>query len=449
MKKFLVIVIALVLALGSFGLVYAATPAPGGPFSTAFYIQNLAAVDETCSYTFYNATGGVAYASTAFTVSANANYEIYTPSISGLASGSYSGVITCDQPSEAIVNFSDTDSAGSHNGISAPATTWFIPNLYNNYYSYYSNVYVQNTTASPINITLEVYGPDPANPNNTILVYTNTQSSVPASASVVFDQVGLSQLVANKPYSGKIIATGNVAPIVNYYGGPGNVQLYTYNPFVSGATEAYVPALYNNYYGYNTEMRVQNVGSGTANVTITYSNGQTANVTIQQNSGKSFYTPSILPAGNVLYSAVISSDQPIVVVVNESNAGNQAATYNGLMSGSSTVNVPAVMKNYYGYNTDVTCMNMGSANTDVTITYKILGVAGTYQTTKTGIAAGRLVNFYTPTDAALASATTTNKKISAVVTSTGAQPISCIVNESHSTNPGDVLYSYNAFPTVP
>ena len=449
MKKFLVIVIALVLTLGSFGLAYAATPAPGGPFSTAFYIQNLAAVDETCSYTFYNAAGGVAYASTPFTVSANANYEIYTPSISGLASGSYSGVVTCEQPSEAIVNFSDTDSAGSHNGISAPSTTWYIPNLYNNYYTFYSNVYAQNTTGAPVNITLEIYGPDPSNPANSIMVYTDTKTNVPASASVVFDQVGLSQLVANKPYSGKITATGKVAPIVNYYGGPGNIQLYTYNPFVSGATKAYVPALYSNYYGYNTEMRVQNVGAGTATVTITYSNGQTTNTTIQQNSGQSFYTPNILPAGKTLYSAVVTSDQPIVVVVNESNVGNQAATYNGLMTGSATVNIPAVMKNYYGYNTDVTCMNMGTVNTDVTITYKILGVVSTYQTTKTGIAAGRLVNFYTPTDAALASASTTNKKISAIVTSTGAQSISCIVNESHSTNAGDVLYSYNAFPTVP
>jgi len=97
-------------------------------------------------------------------------------------------------------------------------------------------------------------------------------------------------------------------------------------------------------------MRVQNVGAGTATVTITYSNGQTTNTTIQQNSGQSFYTPNILPAGKTLYSAVVTSNQPIVVVVNESNAGNQAATYNGLMAGSATVNVPAIMKNYYGYN---------------------------------------------------------------------------------------------------
>ncbi len=448
MKKSLFIILALVLAAASFSQALAATPAPGGPFSTAFYIQNLTAVDETCSYSFYTSTGTVAYASATFSVAKNANYEIYTPSISGLTSGSYSGVISCDQKSEAIVNFSDADSAGSHNGISTPAATWYIPNLYNNYYSYYSNVYVQNTTGAPVNVTLEIYGPDPGNPNNSIKVYTSTKTNVPASASVVFDQVGVAQLLANKPYSGKIIATGNVAPIVNYYGGPGNVQLYTYNPFVNGTTKAYVPALYSNYYGYNTEMRVQNVGGATANVTITYSNGQTANVTIQQNSGKSFYTPNILPAGKTLYSAVVTSDQPIVVVVNESNAGNQAATYNGLAVGSTTVNIPAIMKNYYGYNTDVTCMNMGNVNTNVTITYKILGNAGVFQTTKTGIAAGRLVNFYTPTDTALVSPVTTNKKISAIVTSSG-QPVNCIVNESHSTNPGDVLYSYNAFALIP
>lgn len=448
MKKISTLFLVLAIALSTFGIASAAAPAPGGPFVSAFYIQNITATDATCIFVFYDGAGAAAYTSDEFAVGGNSNYEVYTPNLVGVASGAYSAVVSCDQPAQAIVNFSDSNSAASHSGVSLPADTWYMPNLYDNYYTFYSNVYVQNATADPVDVTLEVYGPDPANPGNIIMVYTETQADVPGFASAIFEQEGLTQLANNKSYSGKVVATGDVASIVNIYGGPSNIQLYSYNAFSGGALEAFVPALYSKYYNFNTELKVQNVGTTDATVDITYSTGLTATVVLAPNTGKSYYTPSILPNANKVYTARIESDQPIVVVVNESDPTNKAATYNGLIGGADTVSIPVVMKNYYGYNTDVVCMNVGAASTDVTITYSILGDPNTYFTTKTGVLPGTNAQFYTPADPALATAVTKNKKISAVVTSSG-EPLNCIVNESHMTLTGDNLYSYNAFPVMP
>lgn len=448
MKKISTLFLVLAIALSTFGIASAAAPAPGGPFVSAFYIQNITATDATCIFVFYDGAGAAAYTSDEFAVGGNSNYEVYTPNLVGVASGAYSAVVSCDQPAQAIVNFSDSNSAASHSGVSLPADTWYMPNLYDNYYTFYSNVYVQNATADPVDVTLEVYGPDPANPSTIILVYTETQTDVPGFASAIFEQEGLTELTNNRSYSGKITATGDVASIINIYGGPSNIQLYSYNAFSGGALTAFIPALYSKYYNFNTELKVQNVGAADATVDITYSTGLTATVVLPPNSGMGYYTPVILPNANSVYTARIVSDQPIVVVVNESDPTNKAATYNGLIEGADTVSVPAVMKNYYGYNTDVNCMNVGGASTDITITYTILGNPTTYSTTKTNIAAGTNAQFYTPADPALVGVATTNKKISAIVTSTG-EPINCIVNESHMTLTGDSLYSYNAFPVMP
>lgn len=447
MKKISTLFLVLAIALSTFGIASAAAPAPGGPFVSAFYVQNISTTAATCIFVFYDGTGSLAYTSDEFAVGAESNYEVYTPSLTDVASGAYSAVVSCDQPAQAIVNFSDSNSAASHSGVSLPADTWFAPNVYDNFYGYYSNVYVQNATADPIDVTLEIYGPDPVNPGTIIMVYTTTEVDVPGFTSVVFEQEGLTQLANNKSYSGKIIATGDAAAIVNIYN---TIQLYSYNPFAGGATEAFVPALYNNYYGFNTEMKIQNVGASDADVLITYSNGVTDTVTLIPNSGKAFYTPSNpnIPKANKAYTAFISSDQPIVVVVNESNATNKAATYSGFTDGAAKVSIPAVMKDYYGYDTEVNCMNVGAATTDVTISYTIKNDPNIYETTKLGVEAGKNATFYTPADPALATAVTKNKKISAIVTTTG-EPLNCIVNESHRTLTGDTQYSYNAFPVAP
>jgi len=438
MKKVLVLALVLILSLAVASVAMADTPAPGGPFNSAFRVQNLGTADAKCQFVFYDAAGNADFTSAQETVAPGDSWYVYVPTdVTPLDAGTYSAVVSCDQPVAAVTNFSDPNSGAAHSGITEPGDTWYAPGIYDNYYSYYSNVVVQNATASPIDISVEIYAPGNATP-----VKTQTETNVPAYTSVSFEQEGLTELADNQFYSAKIIGTGDVAAIVNIYGrGAYDNQLYSYNPFKSGSVKAYAPVIMNNYYGYNTALVVQNMGSSTADVTVTYTNGTSANYSIEPGAATSLYTPSFgPPAGNTLYGATVEStnSQPLAVLVNESNAYNRAASYSGFASGSDEVSTPIVMRRYYKYNTSVTCQNVGTSAATMTLAYG--GVAGT--NVSPSIDPGKTHLFLQQSDSLLSD----NFIGSATITS--AQPIVCIVNEdmnegAEAMQVMDQLYSYN------
>lgn len=447
MKKAVSLLVVFILAAAVFGIAQAALP--GGPFNYAFYLQNLDSVNTArCSYQFYDPFGAVKFTSPQFDIPKEDNVQVYVPDIVGLTSGTYSVVASCDKQVAAVVNFSDVDSGASHRGIPTPATTWFAPAVYDNYYNYSSSIVVQNATGSPVNITVYIYKPGSATE-----VKTLTANNVPGYASVEFDQEGLPELLTNVSYSAKIQGTGNISPVVNIYGRPGTPvaqQLYSYNPFSSGALTFYAPLIMNNYWGYNTALTVQNVGTSTARVRITYSTGLVRTVDIPMNSSYEKYSPLEIPAGNTLRNVKIESitggpvttAQPIVAFVNQSNATNRASSYTAFATGSTKLYLPVVYKLFYRYNTSVTCQNVGGAATTMTITYKGPGVGA--PTTSPSIPAGGAHEFYQLTDPSLGSVPL-NWKGSAVVSA--SQPIVCVVNENQNLVPEinqskDMLYTY-------
>ncbi|HEY76439.1 MAG TPA: hypothetical protein G4O00_09705 [Thermoflexia bacterium] len=438
MKKYIPLVM-IILLLTLPVAVNADAPAPEGPFNTAFRIQNLGTQDANCVFSFYDANGNEVYSSGALSpIPAGESAYIYVPSDTTVADGQYAGVVSCDQEVAAVVNFSDPDSGASYSGISGSevATTLYAPGIYDNYYNYYSNVIVQNASGSTIDITLEIY-----EPGNSTPVYTDTRTNVPANGFVVFEQEGLAQLADNKFYSAKIIGTGNIAAVVNIYGrGPYDDQLYSYNPFSSGSTVAYAPVIMNNYYGYNTALVIQNMGTADANVKITYSDGTVKYTTIPPGAADSRYTPLEGLATGLLTGAKIESTngQPLAVLVNESTDKNRAASYSGFTSGSTTVRAPIVMRRYYKYNTSITCQNIGTASATMSISYG--GISGT--TTSPSIPVNGIHLFYQPADSLLSDGFIG----SATITST--QPIVCVVNEDMNEAPErdqimDQLYAYN------
>lgn len=435
MKKIFSIVMVLALTLAITSVAMAQVPAPGGPFNSAFRVQNLEATNAQCSYSFYNAGGTAAFTSGTETVAPGDSLYVYVPGVSGLASGSYSAVVSCDRKVAAVTNFSDADSGASHEGITEPAMTWYAPGIYNNFYNYYSDIVVQNASSGTVNITVEIFAPGNSTP-----VATQSATAVQPNASVSFNQEGLAGLVANQFYSAKISGTGNIAPIVNIYGkGTVDNQLYSYNAFKSGSLKAYAPIIMNKYYTYDTSLVIQNIGSATATVKVTYTNGTTSTESIAPGAAVSLYTPNILPAGNILYGATIESDQEIVVLVNQSNNKNRAASYTGFSEGSSEMRAPIVMKNYYTYDSSMVCQNIGGAAATMSIAYA--GVTGT--TTSPSIAPGQVHQFYQPTDPLLATKTV-NWISSATVTSAGT--IICVVNQDNvpalASSVWDQLYSY-------
>jgi hypothetical protein len=439
MKKCLAIVGVLLMLGGLVPAVGADTPAPGGPFNTAFRVQNLGGAPAHCLAEFYDSGGTSAGSTSLPEIPVGESGYIYVPTdVPGLADGRYAAVISCDQDVAAVVNYSDPDSGASYSGVGAGelSDTLYAPGIYDNYYNYYTNVAVQNVSGGLNDITLAIY--EPGNPTP---VHTNTQSNVAANGYVTFEQEGLPQLNTNQFYSARVSGTGDIAAIVNIYGkGPADNQLYSYNPVASGSTTAYAPVIMDNYYGYNSALVIQNMGASSANVTITYGTGDVKTTTIAPGAADSRYTPvEGLGAGTLTGAKVeCTNGQPIVVLVNESNAYNRAASYVGVASGATTVRAPIVLKTYYKWNSSVTCQNVGSAAATMTIEYG--GIATT--TTSPSIAVGDTRLFYQPDETQLSN----NWIGSATITS--AQPIVCVVNQDQNEAPDatmvmDQLYAYN------
>lgn len=440
MKKVFVLGLVFILSMAIATVALAAMPAPGGPFSSAFTIQNLTSGDVKCSFTLYDSTGGVAYTSPQVTIAAGDSVDYYVPGIAGVATGQYSAVISCDGAVAAVTNFSDPNSGASHSGVSEPGTEFYAPGIYDNYYQFYSNIVVQNATAAAQDITVEIY-----EPGNATAVWTNTATAVPAYTSVSFEQEGLTELANNNFYSAKIIGVGgDIAAIVNIYGRAQNDnQLYSYNPFSQGATTMYAPVIMADFYGYNTALVIQNMDTTDAQVTVTYTSGHTENHTIPPGAPVSLYNPATPTlAKNNLYSAKVESTngKKIVALVNESNVYNRAASYSGFAQGSTTVVTPILMKRYFKYNTSITCQNVGTNPTTMTLTYS--GIATS--SVSPSIAAGGTHLFYQPGEAAI----TDGWIGSGTIIADAGEPIVCVVNEDQNEGPEavsvmDQLFAYN------
>lgn len=411
-------------------------PGPSGTFGSAFTIQNMAGSVANCSYQFFDLSGTPMYSSAAFTISVGGSNFTYVPNIGTLGTGQYSGVVSCDQQVAAVVNTGASVSGGSYGAISTPATTWYAPNAFNNYFSYYTNFVVQNASSSPVDIVLSVI-----NGAGTTIA-TQSASSVPANGYQNFEQTGLGGLGTNVAASAKITATGNIAVESNIFGSGGTgSELYMYAPFSAGSTTTYAPVIMNNYFGYSTALTVQNIGGSSTQITVTYGSGSVQTTTLSSNAGVVFFTPSGstgVPNGMLTSAKVQSSSQPLVALVNEANSFHRAASYSAFAAGTSTVKAPIVLKRYFKYSTSVTCQNIGSSSTTMTITYS----NGAF-TTGGSIAPNGTQLFFQPNDAGIPN----GFNGSATITSTGSVPIVCIVNEDQGEAPEnttsmDQLFSY-------
>lgn len=426
MRKFMLPFVLLMILTGTIPAM-AQVPGPGGPYTSAFTVQNLEAQNGTCQYSLYDSAGTEALTSSATPIQGNKSFFVYVGSL-GIGSGQYSAVISCDVNVAAVSNYTGSGGAfaASYTGVSAAqtATSVSFPGLYKNYYGYYTNVVVQNAGSAAASATLKIY-------SGATLVDSETKT-VPANASVVFDQKARSGL-AEGIYAGVVEATGPVAAIVNVWNNAG--QQYAYNGFTSGSAVAYAPVLMKNYYGFNTALTVQNVGNDPVSVTVTYSNGATNTKPIPAKASQLFYTPNEagIPNGWLGAAKIVALGGNIVALVNESDANNRAASYTGFPAGGKKSNAPIVLRNYYGYSTSVTCQNIGTAPTTITATYSN-GVTES----KTNIAVNATALFYQPNTLGLPDS------FNGSAIFTADQDIVCVVNENQVANPEkkDFLLTY-------
>ncbi len=97
----------------------------------------------------------------------------------------------------------------------------------------------------------------------------------------------------------------------------------TYECFVGGANEIRTPLVMKWFVGaFNTGVQIQNIGTATTNACITYEGYESTPVcqSVPANGTHIFYTPgeSFLPDG-YSGSAVVTADQPLTGIVNQTN----------------------------------------------------------------------------------------------------------------------------------
>ncbi|UCD98412.1 MAG: hypothetical protein JSV42_15885 [Chloroflexota bacterium] len=184
----------------------------------------------------------------------------------------------------------------------------------------------------------------------------------------------------NGRYSVVIASTAQVVGIANLVG-QGSVNFNgSYSGFSSGATTFYLPAVAFNAYGWYSLISVQNVGSGPADVTVTINceNGPTGTLTatnVPIFSSHHFDLETTTPSGftsstKCIGSAVVTADQPVVAVDNQTVPGNgNTQSYSGVVSGAPKLYAAALYTEFYGWNSSINIRKLGAGSTTVTVTY--------------------------------------------------------------------------------
>lgn len=309
-----------------------------------------------------------------------------------------------------------------------------------------SSINIQNPSDSDASVSLEFF--DGAGTSIFTFVVTPV---IPAGGSrslyVPTDIAGL----ASGQYSVVASSDVEVNVVVNSSStSPYTAGAYTGLQSAETGTTLYFPGLYKNYYGFYSEVVLQNAGTADANISIQFYNQKTGATvgspfTNIVKPGASLVTTlanlSALPSGNAdgIFSAKVTSDQPLAGVASVwTNAMHgEFSNYNAFIGGATDAVVPALYKNYYNFVSSLTIQNLGAADAAVTITYS----NGTEDTAT--LTPNQAKEFYQPNNPALPSGNSAgvfSAKISA------DQPVVAIVNIEDKVK--GLLASYNGATVV-
>lgn len=312
--------------------------------------------------------------------------------------------------------------------------------------SWVSSINIQNPSSTDATVTLDFY--DGA---GTMIFSFLVTPVIPAGGSrslyVPTDIAGL----ASGQYSVVASSDVEVNVVVNSSSSsPYTAGAYTGLQTTETGTTLYFPGLYKNYYGFYSEVVLQNAGAADAAISIQFYNQKTgvavgSPFTNTLKKGASLVTTlsnlAALPSGNVdgLFSAKVTSDQPLAGVASIWTGAmhGEFSNYNAFIGGATQAVVPALYKNYYNFVSSLTIQNLGAADAAVTITYS----NGTTETAT--LTPNQAKEFYQPGNPALPSGNTDGVFSASIAAD---QPVVAIVNIEQKAK--GLLASYNGGSTV-
>ena len=243
-------------------------------------------------------------------------------------------------------------------------------------------------------------------------------------------------------YSAIIRSTEEIVAIANLIGQNAAGKIFyngSYSGAAQGASPVYLPSFVYKFYGWNSLISVQNTGSGPANVTVSYTcqdgtKAQSSKSNLAKGAAVHFdletSAPSGLPGGGCSGSAVITSNEPVVVVDNQSAGGGQTQSFNTFDQGAAKVYIPANYNDYYTWNSSLNVVKIGSGTSNVTVKYSDGG-----QSTCSLTDAKPSCLLYMPTEHPA------KGKFAATIEATG-KPVVAI---SNAANPANQAQTYGGF----
>ncbi|HQL91997.1 MAG TPA: hypothetical protein PK381_01435 [Anaerolineaceae bacterium] len=251
-------------------------------------------------------------------------------------------------------------------------------------------------------------------------------------------------------FDGSVVVASNVptAGMSNLHGLRTATDVMTYgafNAFDSGAPAVYLPTLMKDNWGYDTFFYVQNLGEADADITVTYSDGLVVTKNGVKPGASAKFDQTLEEHAGKVFAATVEATQDIAATVAQNGA--TLLTYNSFAEGSVYPVMPLVQENHWGYFSGIQIQNIGTDETQVTVTYTP-SLYGTACTETQTIPAGESTTFGEPAFYRDGSDTTCIKGemfvgSAAVTVNNTAQPLVAVVNQlNNQTKKGG---AYNAF----
>jgi len=252
-----------------------------------------------------------------------------------------------------------------------------------------AGIQVANLDTQPATVTIEFYNTSGG------LVYTYVDpTTIAAGDARTYYVPSILPDSAATSFRGSAVVSSerNIAAIVNENAGsgagydmpPGILRgSYTGIRAAETASALYMPVALKAYYGFNSQLVVQNAGA-TANITFEFfdASGVSVATYVASNVGANAsaiveldtLTPTTgsIPSG-FGGSVKVTSGSNLAGMVNNMTSSEPAVlqTYNAFSGsdGGTTLYAPALFNDYYGYVSSLQVQNVGSVATDIQVAY--------------------------------------------------------------------------------
>jgi hypothetical protein len=297
---------------------------------------------------------------------------------------------------------------------------------------------VQNLSSDTANVLIEFY-----DANGDVVDAATVDDTILGNDSKLYTQANNADL--NSGFNGSVVVSADqpIAAIAVQEARNPSDEVYqgTYSGFSSeqASDEFFIPTVMKGFYGYTTEISVQNASLGLVDVTINYAGGTSDSYSdLKPGQVVRFDNGSTAGMADGYFGSgiVTAMGGEIVAVVNENNvAARLQQTYEGFsaLGAGTELYAPVLMRSFYGFDTSVQVQNVDPGSTDVTIHYS----NGTSKT-QTLSNQGEFFLFTQGNDAGIPD----NWIGSARITSTGGNRIIAVVNQQNDTT--GKAASYNA-----